>query len=69
MRSLNNILNCKTITSRYTLTVYVRLIFGLKGKYYVQILCLIRPIIIYCICLLVINKIFINLFVIFRIFI
>ena len=63
MGSLNNILHCKKITSRYTLTVYGRLIFGLKGKYFVQILCLIKPIIICCICLLVLNKIFIHLFV------
>ena len=69
MNSLRNILNCKKITSRYTLTVYGRLCFNLRGKYFVQILLLIKPVIICCISLLVCNKIFINLFYLFLEFI
>ena len=69
MNSLRNVLNCKKITSRYTLTVYGQLCFDLRGKYFVQILLLIKPVIICCISLLVCNKIFINLFYLFLEFI
>ena len=69
MNSLRNVLNCKKITSRYTLTVYGKLCFNLRGKYFVQILLLIKPVIICCVSLLVCNKIFINLFYLFLEFI